>query len=126
MRTAIIVMLAIALSGLAIASGVEVQDPVLTLSGHYRSRDGRVSEHKFPVEIKLLADGKFTATFQSWIEERLSNGTSHLDYFTDTFSGNWKLKGQTIYVTVLKGNVFPKVSFPEINGVKINVTKKNS
>lgn len=126
MRNAIIAMLTICLSGLVTASGVEVQEPVLTISGHYRSPDGRVKTHKFPVEIKLLADGKFTGTIETWLEERLSDGTSDLDYFTNPFSGNWEMKDQTIHITVLKGDVFPKVSFPEINGLKITIEKKDS
>jgi len=119
-------LLAICLSSISIASEVEVQEPKMTLAGHYRSDDGRVKEHKFPVELKLLSDGKFTGISESWIEERLSNGTSHLSYFSDAFSGIWHIKDQTIHITVQKGNMVPIVFFKDINGLKIEITKKDS
>ena len=39
-----------------------LHDPILIIRGHYRDSDGRVSDHKFPVELKLKGDGTFTGT----------------------------------------------------------------
>lgn len=126
MRTALTLLLAICIQSAVMAAGVEIQDPALTITGHYRDTDGRVSEHKFPTEIKLLANGTFTGTIELWIEERLTNGTSHLDYFNNTFSGIWRIKSQTIHITVTKGSVFPGITFQKFNGLKIAIAKKDS
>jgi hypothetical protein len=126
MRTAILLVLSICLTIVTVSAEVVVQDPVLTITGHYRSSDGRVKEHKFPVVIKLLANGKSTGVIESWIEERLSDGTSNLDYFSNPFSGTWKIEGETIHITVDKGNVFPRITFKEMNGLKIKIMKKKT
>ena len=119
-------LLALALQGIAVSAEVVVRDPVLTITGHYRSIDGRVTEHKFPVEIKLLATGKFTGTSESWLEERLSDGTSQLSYFNNAFGGSWMIKDKIIHVTVEEGSLLPPVTFNEMNGLKIVIAKKSS
>lgn len=128
MRTIFIVLLAMCLSGLAIASEVTLHDSVLTLTGYYKSRDGRVSEHKFPVEIRLLADGKFKGTWESWIEARLSDGTSRLQYLKQPFSGNWSIKAETIRLTVTEAGFFSSesVSFKKINGLQVTIEKEKT
>ena len=126
MRAALLLLLAVLLQVLTASADTVVQDPVLTISGHYRSTDGRVKEHKFPVEIKLAANGKFSGSLEFWIEKRLSDGTSHLVYFSSTFSGSWVIKDKTIHISVDKGTVFPQVIFKEMNGLKIEIVKQKN
>ena len=101
-----------------------VQDPMLTISGHYRVGDGRVKEHKFPVEIKLAADGHFTGVYETWMEARLDDGTTKLGYFNTGFLGTWIVKDGVILLTLSEGASIPKFVFEPINGLGIKFVEK--
>ena len=125
MRAILILLLATCIQGVALSADVAIQDPMLTLTGHYRCRDGRVSEHRFPVEIKLLANGKFTGTIESWIEKWKTDGTRQLIYFNNTFRGNWTISDKTIQVLIDKGANFPRsLIFEDFNGLRIKFVKQ--
>ncbi len=126
MKTTLTLLIVICIQSVVIVAGAEVEEPVITISGHYRSSDGRVKEHNFPVEIKLLANGKFTGIMETWLEERLSDGSSHLEYVKLPFTGSWKMKSQTIFISIEKGNIFPSITFPKINGLNVVITNKKS
>lgn len=98
----------------------QIKEPTLTITGHYRSRDGRVKEHQFPVSIKLLPDGTFKGTYESWIEARLDDGSSKLAYTEEAFEGSWTTKGAGLH---LKSDTsLLKLTFENLNGLKIEFT----
>ena len=98
--------------------GVIEQKPELIIKGHYNSTDGRVSNHKFPVEIKLLPDGKFTGNYETWLEELYLKG-SKLVYYNKTVSGCWTIENNTIHLTCDNGYELPNFVFGKINGLQI-------
>lgn len=126
MRIVAIGMVTLLFQGIAFSGEIIAQSPMRTITGHYRVGDGRVKDHIFPVEIKLLSNGKFTGTSESWIEERLTNGRSELIYFSEAFSGSWLIKDKTIFIAVEEGALIHDVTFNEMNGLKITITKKKS
>ena len=106
------------------AKATPVQEPVLSIDGHYRVGDGRVKEHKFPVEIKLAADGHFTGVYETWMEARLDDGTTKLGYFNTGFLGTWIVKDGVILLTLSEGASIPKFVFEPINGLGIKFVEK--
>lgn len=125
MKSILILLLAIVyIPGISTADDVVVHDPILALSGHYRSVDGRVCGRKFPVEINLCADGTFEGTFESWIEERLTDGSSNLSYSIETFSGIWTIEGKAIDIIVEEEHALPQCVFRDFNGMTIRIERK--
>lgn len=102
-----------------------VQAPLISLSGHYRDHDGRVQEHRFPVEFKLHADGKVTGTYEWWIEKRFEGGKTSLIYRTDSLSGRWIISGNTIQITTEQALGLPPLTLQEMNGLRITILNKN-
>ena len=98
----------------------QIKEPTLSITGHYRSRDGRVKEHSFPVSIKLLPDGTFKGTYESWIEARLSNSTSKLNFTQEPLSGNWRIAENSLHLKSNKADTsLPELVFDEINGLRV-------
>ena len=108
------------------AEAVKIHDPLFTLSGHYQSRDGRVIGHRFPVKLKLHADGTVAGTFESWMELRFADGRSQLSYPTEKFSGTWKLKGRVVEILVEGKDSLPLFQFKELNGIKVSLKKRKN
>ena len=106
------------------ATATPIQEPLLTISGHYRVGDGRVKEHKFPVEIKLSADGHFTGIYETWLEARLDDGTTKLGYFNTGFLGTWKMADNTILLILSEGTEIPEFTFEATNGLSIKFVRK--
>ena len=99
---------------------VKIRDAMLTINGHYKQPDGRVFDHKFPVEIKLLADGTFTGTYQSWVELHFENRASRLDYIPNKFKGTWTTEALTLRLKAERTvTPLPEFSFPRLNGLAI-------
>ncbi len=126
MRTILTAIIVLAFRAIVFSAEIAVQEPVLTITGHYGVHDGRVKEHKFPVTLQLSGTGEITGTWDSWIEEIIEDGSSQLSFHKYTFKGSWLIQDNTIQIMIDKKTVLPQFSFPEINGLKIKIAKKDS
>lgn len=122
MQTALFLLLTLTFQHIVVNNGTTVQAPVLIIKGHYMDSDGRVSEHKFPVEINLTADGKFTGSYETWLE-KIYVDCSKLAYYNKTFSGRWKIENNTFLLTPDNGYALPNFIFGNINGLRIKIVE---
>ncbi len=126
MKYSLALLLALLLCAVSFSAEVVVQQSLLTIAGHYRSTDGRVKEHKFPVRFKLCADGTLTGTIESWIEETLTDGSSRLSYSSDNVTGKWTIKDNAIHIIMEQGPMFPQMVFEKMNGLAIKIERKQA
>ena len=102
----------------SIFAEIRVEKPSITISGSYKDKDGRVGFRSFPVIFKLQHKGKFSGTIETWVEARLSDGTSELSFPKNEVSGFWKMQEGTILITVteengLMGKLAHKIKFDD-------------
>jgi hypothetical protein len=124
--TLIILVVLVALIQPAMADTILLK-PVLTISGHYKVADGRVDDRTFPVKFELFSDGKFKGTYESWMEERDTDGSADLQFYDINISGSWTVEDSTILLVIKKEqsswSSFPNLKFKAINGLNINISK---
>jgi hypothetical protein len=126
MKYSLAMLLVLASCGVSSSADVVVQEPLLTITGHYRSVDGRVKEHKFPVEFKLCADGTLTGTIESWREATLTDGSTRLSYYNEQVTGKWTIKDNAIRIIVEQRLMFPQMVFEKLNGLDIKIDRNQA
>jgi hypothetical protein len=126
MKYLVALLLALFLHNVSFSAEGEVQETSLTITGHYRSMDGRVKEHKFPIEFRLRSDGSFDGTIESWVEAELTDGRSRLDYYKAQVSGKWAIKDNVIHIVMEQEGMAPQIVFKKMNGLSIKIDKKTN
>jgi hypothetical protein len=108
---------------MAFGREINVEKTKFRLSSIFKYTDGRVSDREFNVVFELKADGKVTGHYGSWLEKRLTDGTSTLSFFDEKIKGSWILNKNELQITIF-AYFLPNFKFKEFNTMKIKIIRE--